>query len=124
MSRLPTLSVLALLALCATARAHAPAEPGPSAPPAHCPQAGEQLDDLLASAMQRHAQEGEVRMAFLVDASGRAVLSTVEGARRYHGAVRRAVEALQCRAGEPQRYDVQIRFRDQRSVRPSQLAPH
>lgn len=117
---MPRLLPIALFALCAPAMATP--SPASMAPPAHCPQASEQLDELLASAMQRHAVEGDVRLEFLVDASGRAWLSALDGSRRYQGPVRRAVESLQCTAGEPRRYAVQIRFRDQQSGRLSHLA--
>ncbi|TXI25341.1 MAG: TonB family protein [Roseateles sp.] len=108
------LIALCLLALTGTAQA-TPA-------PAHCPQAGPQLDELLASTMTRHGREGEVRLEFSVDASGRAEARSVVGPRPYAGAVRRAVEALQCQPGEPHLYAIRIRFDAPPSRPPERMA--
>lgn len=78
--------------------------------PAACPQAAEQLAESLAGARQRIGADGEVRVAFDVGATGRARLVTVQGTRRYLNPVRIAVDALECDAGTPQRYVLNIRF--------------
>jgi hypothetical protein len=108
-----SLSCLALLA-CSASRA-TPAEPaGPVAPaaPAACPQAAEQLPELLASSMQRIGSEGEVRAEFEVDAQGRVQPLWVEGHRRYRSPVRTALYSMECKGGTPQRYVLNIRFAD------------
>lgn len=80
--------------------------------PARCPQADEQLMESLASAKQRIAQDGDVRVEYEVDARGRAALRSVDGTRRYRTPVRIAVSSLECQAGAPQRYVLHIRFAD------------
>lgn len=89
-----------------------PAAFAQSSAPARCAQAGDQLAEYLASARQRIAQEGEVRVAYEVDAQGRAQLLSVDGTRRYLTPVRNAVDSLDCQAGAPQRYVLHIRFAD------------
>lgn len=79
---------------------------------ARCPQAGEQLREYLASARQRIAQDGDVRVEFDVDARGRPQLRSVNGTRRYLTPVRIAVDSLDCQAGAPQRYVLHVRFAD------------
>lgn len=102
-----TLASLALLA-CGTSMA---APKTPSAPAA-CPQASEQLPELLASSMQRIGREGEVRAEFEVDAKGRVQPLWVDGHRLYRGQVRTALYSLDCKGGTPQRYVLNIRFSD------------
>ena len=80
--------------------------------PARCAQLGDQLTEYLASARQRIGQDGEVRIAFDVDARGRTQLHEVDGTRRYLTPVRIAVNSLDCQAGTPQRYVLHIRFAD------------
>lgn len=99
--------LLPLLMTAATSAAFAQADTA-----ARCPQAGDQLAEYLASARQRIGQDGEVRVAYEVDARGRARLREVEGTRRYLAPVRNAVDSLECRAGAPQRYVLHIRFAD------------
>lgn len=83
-----------------------------AAPPARCPQAAEQLVEYLAAARQRMGHDGEVRVAFDVDAQGRAQLLSVDGTRRYLTPVRIAVDSLACQGGTPQRYVLHVRFAD------------
>jgi len=82
------------------------------AAPAECPQVKEQLTELLASAKQRIGSEGEMRVEFEVDAQGRAHLLTLQGKRMYRTPVRIAMDSLDCQAGAPQRYVLNIRFAD------------
>jgi len=82
------------------------------AAPATCPEVGEQLSENLASAKQRIAADGEVRVEFEVDADGRAQLLTVDGTRAYRTPVRLALSSLDCTRGTPQRYVLNIRFAD------------
>lgn len=84
------------------------------AAPAPCAQLGEQLSESLASARQRVDRDGLVRVAFDVDAEGRARVVSVEGSRNYRTPVRLAVDSLECQRGEPQRYVLDIRFADLR----------
>lgn len=95
------LSCLALLASSASMAA-----------PAACPQAAEQLPELLASSMQRIGSEGEVQAEFMVDAEGRVQPLWVEGHRRYRSPVRTALYSMDCKGGTPQRYVLNIRFAD------------
>jgi streptogramin lyase len=88
--------------------------PAAQAAPAACPQVGEQLSESLASARQRIRADGEVRVAFDVSASGRAQLVAVQGTRAYRTPVRTAVDTLECQAGTPQRYVLDIRFAEPR----------
>ena len=99
-------SLLPLLLLAA-----APAFAAPDTPAA-CPQVAEQLSETLASAKQRIGHDGEVRVEFEVDAAGRAQLVALDGTRSYRSPVRIAMETLDCRAGTPQRYVLNIRFTD------------
>ncbi|CAM3715344.1 hypothetical protein [Roseateles saccharophilus] len=80
--------------------------------PAICPQIGEQLTEDLASARQRIGRDGHVRVEFEVDARGRARLVDMDGTRSYRTPVRIALDTLDCRAGTPQRYVLDIRFAD------------
>lgn len=82
------------------------------AAPAACPLVGEQLSEYLASAKQRVGHEGEVRVEFEVDAQGRPRLIALDGKRAYRTPVRIAVDSLDCQAGTPQRYVLNIRFAD------------
>lgn len=82
------------------------------AAPAGCPQAGEQLSEYLASAKQRVGSDGEVRVEFEVGADGRLRIVELDGARRYRSSVRIAMQTLDCEAGTPQRYVLNIRFAD------------
>jgi hypothetical protein len=82
------------------------------AAPAACPQVDEQLAEYLAGAKQRIGFDGEARVEFDVDAAGRARLVAVQGARPYQAWVRNAVDSLECQAGAPQRYVLNIRFAD------------
>jgi len=82
------------------------------AAPAACPDAGEQLTEYLASAKQRIGADGEVRVEFKVGADGRAQVLGLQGTRRYQTPVRIAMDSLDCRAGTPQRYVVNLRFAD------------
>jgi hypothetical protein len=91
--------------------AAAPALAAPSAPAA-CPQAAEQLSEYLASAKQRIGFDGEVRVEFEVGADGRARLVGMQGSRPYQAPVRIAIDSLDCHAGTPQRYVLNIRFAD------------
>ena len=95
------LAVLATLALAA---------PAAFADTASCPQAAEQLPELLASSMQRIGRDGEVRAEFEVDAKGRVRPIAVDGHRRYSSSVRQALYSLDCHGGTPQRYVLNIRF--------------
>jgi len=99
----PRLLLLPLLSLAA-----APA----FAAPAACPQVSEQLTELLASAKQRIGSEAEMRVEFEVDAQGRAHLLGLQGKRQYRVPVRLAMDSLDCEAGTPQRYVLNIRFAD------------
>lgn len=99
-----TLSCLALIAGCASSAS--------MAAPAACPQASEQLPELLASSMQRIGREGEVRAEFEVNAKGRVQPLWVDGHRLYRGQVRTALYSLDCKGGTPQRYVLNIRFAD------------
>lgn len=94
--------------------AAAPAFAAPDAP-ATCPQVAEQLSETLASAKQRIGHDGEVRVEFEVDATGRAQLVALDGTRSYRSPVRIAMETLDCRAGTPQRYVLNIRFAEPRA---------
>ncbi len=78
--------------------------------PATCPQAAEQLTEYLASAKQRIGFDGEVRVAFDVDAAGRPQPVALSGSRIYQAPVRTAVYSLDCQRGTPQRYVLNIRF--------------
>jgi hypothetical protein len=80
--------------------------------PAACPALAEQLSELLASAKQRIGRDGQVRVEYAVDAQGRAQLLTLDGERIYRTPVRIAMQDLQCSAGTPQRYVLNIRFAD------------
>ena len=82
------------------------------AAPAACPQVDEQLSEYLAGAKQRIGFDGEVRVEFDVNAAGRAQLVAVAGSRPYQAWVRNAVDSLECQAGAPQRYVLNIRFVD------------
>jgi outer membrane biosynthesis protein TonB len=82
------------------------------AAPAACPQADGQLSEYLASAKQRIGFDGEVRVEFEVGADGRARLIGLQGTRSYQAPVRSAVDSLECQAGTPQRYVLNIRFAD------------
>jgi hypothetical protein len=106
---------LALL-LFATAPAFTLAFTPAFAAPADCPQAGDQLSELLASAKQRVGRDGEVRVEFDVDARGRPQLVALAGTRSYQVPVRLALASLDCRSGEPQRYVLNIRFADPLAV--------
>ena len=88
------------------------AEPATAPSLAACAQAGEQLTEYLASAKQRVGREGEVRVEFDVDAQGRAQLVALDGTRAYRTPVRIALQSLDCQAGTPQRYVLNIRFAD------------
>jgi hypothetical protein len=79
------------------------------AAPAACPQADGQLSEYLASAKQRIGFDGEVRVEFEVGADG---LIGLQGTRSYQAPVRSAVDSLECQAGTPQRYVLNIRFAD------------
>ena len=102
-------AVLPLLLLAAAPAFAAPAAP---ATPASCPDVTAQLTDYLASAKQRIGAEGEVRVEFDVDAQGRPRLVALQGQRRYQAPVRTALDSLDCQAGTPQRYVLNIRFAD------------
>lgn len=82
------------------------------AAPAQCPQVQEQLTELLASAKQRIGNEADMRVEFEVDAQGRPHLLTLQGRRQYKVPVRIAMDSLDCQAGTPQRYVLNIRFAD------------
>ena len=82
------------------------------AAPAECPQVKEQLTEMLASAKQRIGSEAEMRVEFEVDAQGRAHLLSLQGKRQYKVPVRIAMDSLDCQAGAPQRYVLNIRFAD------------
>ena len=82
------------------------------AEPASCPNASDQLADLLDGAMKRAGREGQLTAEFEVDAQGRVQHPMVQGPRDYQWPVRMAVEMLHCQAGTPQRYAVSIRFAD------------
>lgn len=110
------LCLLPLLALAPAAFAAPATTPAPAA--ATCPGAAEQLSEYLASARQRIGQDGEVHVAYDVDARGRPQPVTVEGTARYRTPVRIAIDSLDCRGGTPQRYVLHIRFAD----RPPTLA--
>ena len=77
---------------------------------AACPEAAQELPELLASAMQREGLEGEVDAAFDVDGAGVVRSIVLRGPRQYLGRVRSALESMDCRAGVPQRYLLKIRF--------------
>lgn len=55
-------------------------------------------------------RDGEVRVLFEVGADGRARLVNLQGSRQYQTPVRLAVGDLQCHAGMPQQYVLDIRF--------------
>jgi hypothetical protein len=93
------------------------------AAPATCPQMADQLTELLAGAKQRIAREGDVRVEFDVDAGGHAQLVRVDGSRAYRAPVRLALDALECHAGDPQRYVLNIRFADPVTVLAAAPAP-
>jgi len=80
--------------------------------PATCPEASEHLAEYLASAKQRVGAEGEVRVEFEVGADGRTDVVGLQGSRAYMTPVRIAMSTLECRAGTPQRYVLNIRFAD------------
>lgn len=77
---------------------------------ASCPGASEQLTEYLASAKQRIGHDGQVRVTFDVDAQGRAQFVGAQGTRAYRAPVRIATNSLDCLAGTPQRYVMDIRF--------------
>ncbi len=93
------------------------------AAPAACPQVAEQLSEYLASAKQRVGNDGEVRVAFDVDARGRAQIVALDGTRSYRTPVRIAVDSLDCQRGTPQRYVLNIRFVDPMTVMAAAPAP-
>ena len=99
-------ALLPLLLLAAVPAFAAPA------PPAVCPEVAAQLTEYLASAKQRIGVDGEVRVEFDVDAQGRPQLVALQGKRRYQAPVRIALDSLDCQAGTPQRYILNIRFAD------------
>ncbi|MCE4537534.1 hypothetical protein LXT12_09760 [Pelomonas sp. P7] len=101
-----------LLPLLVLATAPAFAAPAPSEAPAGCPDLTGQLSEYLASAKQRIGREGDVRVEFDVDAAGHTRLVAMQGTRSYRAPVRIAMESLDCRAGAPQRYVLNIRFAD------------
>lgn len=80
------------------------------ATPAHCPAAGDQLADALDAAKRRVGRDAEVRVLFEVAADGRARLVNLQGSRQYQTPVRLAVGGLECEAGTPQQYVLDIRF--------------
>lgn len=82
------------------------------AAPAVCRDAADQLSEYLASAKQRIDRDGEVRVDFEVDASGRARALSLDGSRPYRTPVRLAISSLDCERGTPQRYVATIRFAD------------
>jgi hypothetical protein len=82
------------------------------AAPATCPQAAGQLSEYLASAKQRIGFDGEVRVEFEVGADGRTRVIGLQGSRPYQAPVRIAMDSLDCQAGTPQRYVLNIRFAD------------
>jgi len=88
------------------------ADPASAAPPAACPDAAEQLSEYLASAKQRVGADGEVNVVFEVGANGRTQLVGLQGSRQYMTPVRIAMDTLECRAGTPQRFVLNIRFAD------------
>ncbi|MBV8500527.1 MAG: hypothetical protein JO006_02270 [Paucibacter sp.] len=96
------------------------AAPAAFADPAVCPNAAEQLPELLASAMQRQGREGDMMAEFEVDAKGSVRQISVQGYRQYRTPVRLALESLECHGGTPQRYVLRIRFAE--PVKPSELA--
>ncbi|MDM4766488.1 hypothetical protein [Pelomonas sp. SE-A7] len=100
----------------------APAALAQTVQPAHCPKATEELPELLASSMQRIGREAEVQAEFEVDAKGRVQPLTVDGNRRYRGAVRTALYSMNCHGGTPQRYVVSIRFAEPTAASASALA--
>jgi hypothetical protein len=93
------------------------------AAPAACPQVSEQLSEYLAGAKQRIGHDGEVQAEFVVDADGRAEVVALQGSRIYRSPVRIAVSALDCQRGTPQRYVLNIRFADPRTVLAATPAP-
>jgi hypothetical protein len=101
-----------LLPLLLLAALPAFAAPTASDAPAACPDLPGQLSDYLASAKQRIGLDGEVRVEFDVDAAGRTRLVAMDGTRSYRAPVRIAVDTLDCQAGQPQRYVLNIRFAD------------
>lgn len=105
---------------CTAARAQPPA-----AAPAQavCPQLADQLSELLASAKQRVDREAQLRVEFEVDAQGHARLRALDGYRNYRSAVRTAVNSLDCQAGQPQRYVLNIRFEDPSTALARSAAP-
>lgn len=88
------------------------AAPAFAAPVASCPAVMEQLPELLASAKQRVGNDAEARVEFEVNAQGRAQLVAMDGPRAYRSPVRIALQSLDCQAGTPQRYVLNIRFAD------------
>lgn len=98
-----------ILPLLTLALAAAPAFATP-APAANCPAAGDQLADALDAAKRRVGRDAEVRVLFEVGADGRARLVNLQGSRQYQTPVRLAVGDLQCQAGTPQQYVLDIRF--------------
>lgn len=96
----------ALLPLLSVLLAAAPA----FADPAVCPAAGDQLADALDAAKRRVGRDGEVRVLFDVGADGRARLVELQGSHLYRAPVRIAMGMLECQAGTPQQYVVNIRF--------------
>lgn len=88
------------------------AAPAAHAAPASCPNASEQLADMLDGPMKRVGREGEIQAEFEVDAQGHVQQPTVQGLRSYRWPVRTSIEMLDCQAGTPQRYVVSIRFTD------------
>jgi len=113
-------TILPLLLLAATS---AFAGPAATAAPAACPEVAEQLSEYLASAKQRVGRDGEMRVEFDVDGEGRAQLVSMEGTRQYRAPVRIALETLDCRAGAPQRYVLNIRFVDPMPLAVAAAAP-
>ncbi|HEY0955201.1 MAG TPA: hypothetical protein VGE36_10615 [Roseateles sp.] len=106
------LSTLCTVAALACAPAMADTTTASSEP---CPQLSAQLADLLALPYKRIGTDGAVRVEFEVDAQGRAQVQTLEGERQYRSAVRAAMRRVDCTAGTPHLYAVDIVFSEKPS---------
>lgn len=77
---------------------------------AACPQLAEQLPEQLASVKNELGREGTVRVQLILDARGLQRIESISGPRSYLPRVRSALQGLDCKPAEAQRFVLNIRF--------------